>query len=101
MKKDGGLDDACDIKNTLPAVLGAFILGNSRRIKNKIVIEIHGFYNNHTYYGDTDSMYIEKKDWDVLDKAKLVGEELCKGKNDYETGGIFYGLFLAAKIKLC
>ena len=25
MKKDDGLDDDCDIKNTLPAVLGAFI----------------------------------------------------------------------------
>ena len=30
MKKGDGLDDACDIKNTLPAVLGAFILANSR-----------------------------------------------------------------------
>ena len=30
MKKDDGLDDDCDIKNTLPAVLGAFILANSR-----------------------------------------------------------------------
>ena len=37
----------------------------------------------------------------VLDKATLVGEELCRGKNDYKTGGIFYGLFLAAKIKNC
>ena len=46
-------------------------------------------------------MYIEKKYWDVLDKANLVGEELCKGKNDYKTGGIFYGLFLAPKIKYC
>ena len=36
-------------------------------------------------------MYIEKKYWGVLDKANLVGEELCQGKNDYETGGIFYG----------
>ena len=37
----------------------------------------------------------------MLDKAKLVGEELCQGKNHYKTGGIFYGLFLAAKIKYC
>ena len=37
----------------------------------------------------------------MLDKANLVGEELCQGKNDYKTGGIFYGLFLAAKIKYC
>ena len=30
MKKDDGLDDDSDIKNTLPAVLGAFILSNSK-----------------------------------------------------------------------
>ena len=46
-------------------------------------------------------MYIEKKYWDVLDKANLVGDGLCQGKNHYKTGGIFYGLFLAAKIKYC
>ena len=34
MKKDDGLDDDSDIKNTLPAVLGSCILANSRRNKN-------------------------------------------------------------------
>ena len=101
MKKDDGLDDDCDIKNTLPAVLGAFTLSNSKRIMNNFIREINGFYNNSIYYGDTDSLYIEKKYWDVLDKANLVGEKLCQGKNDYKTGGIFYGLFLAPKIKYC
>ena len=99
MKRDDGLDDDCDIKNTLPAVLGAFILANSRRIMNKFIKEINGFYNNSVYYTDTDSLYIEKKYWDVLVKANLVGEDLCQGKNDYETGGIFYALYLAAKKK--
>ena len=61
MKKDDGLDDDCDIKNTLSAVLGAFILGNSRRIMSKYIREINGFYKNSIYYGDTDSLYIEKK----------------------------------------
>ena len=101
MKRDDGLDDDCDIKNTLPAILGAFILANSKRIMNKFIKEINGFCNNSIYYGDTDSLYIEKKYWDVLDKANLVGEELCQAKNDYKTGGIFYGLFLAPKIKYC
>ena len=101
MKKDDGLDDDCDIKNTLPAVLGAFILANSRRIMNRFIREINGLYDNNIYYTDTDSLYIEKKYWDVLDKANLVGESLCQGKNDYKTGGIFYGLYLAPKIKYC
>ena len=101
MKKDDGLDDDCDIKNTLPAVLGAFILSNSKRIMNNFIREINGFDNNSIYYGDTDSLYIEKNYWDVLDKANLVGDGLCQGKNDYKTGGIFYGLFLAPKMKYC
>ena len=61
MKKDDGIDDKCDIKNTLPAVLGAFIFSNSKRIRNNFVREINGFCNNSLYYGDTDSLYIEKK----------------------------------------
>ena len=75
MKKDDGLDDDCDIKNTLPAVMGAFVLGNSRRFMKKFIRELKGFYRNNIYYTDTDSLYIEKKYWDVLGKANLVGEE--------------------------
>ena len=101
IKKDDGLDDDCDIKNTLPAVLGVFILSNSKRIKNNFIREKNVFYNNSVYYGDTDSLYMEKKNWEVLDKANLVREGLCQGKNDYKTGGIFYGLFLAPKITFC
>ena len=101
MKKDDGLDDDCDIISTVPVVLEAFILGNRKRILNNFIREINEFYNNSLYYGDTDSLYLEKKYWDVLDKATLVGEELCEGKNDYQSGGIFYGIFLASKIKYC
>ena len=99
MKKDDELDVDSDIKNTLPAVLGAFILSNSKRIMNNFIREINGFYENNTYYTDCDSLYIEKKYWDVLDKANLVGEGLCQGKYDYKSGGVFYSLYLAPKIK--
>ena len=67
----------------------------------KFLREINGFYKNGIYYGDTDRLYIEYKHWDVLDRAKLFGKNLCQGINDYKTGGIFYGLFLAPKIKYC
>ena len=60
MKKDDGLDDDFDIKNTLPAVLGAFILSIIKRIMNNFMREINRFYNNSIYYEDTDSLYIEK-----------------------------------------
>ena len=57
MKKDDGLNDDCDNKNTLPAVLGVFILANSRRNMNNFITEINGFYENNVYYTDTDSLY--------------------------------------------
>ena len=72
MKRDDRLDDDCDIKTILPAALGAFIFINSKRIMNNFIREINGFYNNSIYYGDTDSLHIEKRYWDVLDKANLV-----------------------------
>ena len=101
-RKDNGLDDDdYDIKNTLPAHLGAFILSNSKRISNNCIRENNGIYINIIFYTDSDSLYVEKRYWDVLDKAKLVGKNLCQGKNDYKTGGIFYGSFLGAKIKYC
>ena len=31
----------------------------------------------------------------------MVGKALIQGKNDYKDGGVFYGLFLAPKIKYC
>ena len=93
IEKDDGLDDGCDIKNTLPAHLGAFILSNSKRIIKNSIREIGGFYNNSNFYGDTHNLYIEEKYWDVLDKANLLGKNLCQGESDYNTGGIFYGFF--------
>ena len=49
MKKDDGLDDDCDNKNTLPAHLGAFILTNSKGIMSNFIREINGLYNNSFY----------------------------------------------------
>ena len=53
---------------------------------NVFIGEINGFYNNSLYYSDTDSLYIEKKYWEVWDKAILVGGILCQGKNDLKNG---------------
>ena len=99
-EKYDALDDGNnDVKNTLPAQLGAFFSSNSKRIMNEFIREIKGFYNNSIYYGDTDSLLLEKKFWDVLDKANLVGKNLCQRKNDYDGGPFFYGLLLAPKLK--
>ena len=46
-----------------------------------------------------DSLYIEKKYWNVLDKANLVGKNLCQGKIVYKSRGVFYALFLVPEIK--
>ena len=99
MIDDVGLEDEVKKLNTMP--LHAFVLSNSKRIMNNFIHAINGFYTNDVYYTDTDSLYIENKHWEKLDKAGLVGKGLLQGKNDYGNGGIFYGLFLAPKIKYC
>ena len=101
MKDDEGLEDEVKKANSLPLQLAVFILSNNKRIMNNYIHAIDGFYTNDVYYTDTDSLYIENKHWDKLNKSGLVGKNLSQGKNDYKDGGIFYGLFLAPKIKYC
>ena len=101
MIDDAGLEDEVKKLNTMPLHLGAFVLSNSKRIMNNFIHAIDGFYTNDVYYTDTDSLYIENKHWDKLDKAGLVGKGLLQGKHYYKDGGNFYGLFLAPKIKYC
>ena len=101
MIDDKGLEDEIKKINTMPLHLGAFVLSNSKRIMNNFIHAIKGFYTNDVYYTDTDSLYIENKHWKKLEEAGLVGKNLLQGKNDYKDGGIFYGLFLAPKIKYC
>ena len=98
MKEDDGLDGNNNNKTSLPSHLGAFILSKCKRIMNKIIREINGFYNNSIYYGNTKSLYKEKKYWDVLDTAGLVGSNPFQGKNNLTS--LFFGLFELPR-KLC
>ena len=76
----------------MPLHLGAFVLSNSKRIMNNFKQAIDGFYSNDVYYTDTDSLYIENKNWDKLDKAGLVGKNRLQCENDYKERGIWNGL---------
>ena len=89
------------MKNTLPSNLGAVMFSKLKRIVNNFIREINGIYKYSIYYGDKDSLYIEEKFWEVLDKAGLVGVTLGQAKNDLENGLIFYGLFSAPKTNYC
>ena len=95
-KKDDGLDFDSVVKNTINSHLGSLMLSVRIRIMNNFNKENNGFYNISMYYTDTDSLYIETN-WGVLDKAALPGDILGQGKNDYKSGGIFYGFFLIPK----
>ena len=97
MKDDEGLQDEVKKVNTLPLQLAVFTLSNSKRIMINFIHANDGFYTNDFYYTDTDSLYIESKHWDKLNKGGLVGKNFLQGKNDYGDGGVFYGLFLALK----
>ena len=96
---DAGLGDKIEKIYTKLLHLGAFVLSNSKRIKNNFIHTINGFHTNDVYYTDTDSLYIENKHWDKLDKAGLVVKILIQGKNDLKDGHFFYALFLAPKTK--
>ena len=99
MIDDAGLEVEFEKLNTMPLHLGAFALSNSKRIMNNFIHAINGFYTKDVYYTDTDSLYTENKHWEKLDKAGLVGKNILQRKNDFKDGGMFYGMFLAPKIK--
>ena len=93
MIDDAGLEDEFKKLNTMPLHLDTFVLSNSKRTMNNFINAINGFYTNDVYYTDTDSLYIENKHWDKLDKTGLVGKDLLQGKNDYKDGGFFTDCF--------
>ena len=68
---------------------------------NNFIHAIVGFCTKDVYYTDTDSLYFKNKHWDKLDKARLFGKNLLQGKNEDKDGGIWFGFFLALKIKYC
>ena len=43
---------------------------------NNFIHTFNGFYTNDGNYTDTDSLYIENKHWDKLNRAELVGKNL-------------------------
>ena len=86
---------------TMPLHLGAFVLNNSKRIMKISIQAIVGIFTTDVSYTDTDSSHNKNKHWEKLQKAGLVGKNLLQVKNDYRDGGVFYGLFLAPKIKYC
>ena len=103
MKDDEGLEDEVKKVNTLSLQLAVFIFSSSsKRIRNNFIHAIDGFCSNDVYYTYTDSLYIENKHWDKLNKAGLVGKNLLQGKNDYgPDAGIWYAAFFAPKRKYC
>ena len=95
MKDDKRLQDEVKRVDTLPLQLGVFVLGNSKRNMNNFIHAIDGFCSNDVYHTNTDSLYIENKHWEKLEKKFPLGIDHFQGKNDYKGGGIWYGLFLA------
>ena len=65
----------------------------------KLIQAIDGFYTNAVYCSKTYSIYFEKKTWDNLDKAGLVGKNLLQGENNYTDRGMFCAFLLAPKLK--
>ena len=56
---------------------------------NKLIREINGFYKKSNFYGDTDSLYIDKIYCDEINKARLFGSNLCQCESNFKSGCIF------------
>ena len=60
MVDEKGLEDDLKKVNTMPLHLGVFVLSNSKSIMNSFIHANKEFYTSDDYFGDTDSLYIEK-----------------------------------------
>ena len=78
IKDKEGVDDEGISKkvNSQPCHLGSLILSHSKRIMIDVLLALHGFKNNKIYYGDTDSIYIHKNDYEILRTIGLIGKNL-------------------------
>ena len=104
VKDHNGVDDNGVSRkvNSQPFQFGSLILSHSKRLMKDVILAVDGFENNKIYYGDTDSVYIHKNDYNMLIEKGLVGKDLFQSKNDYgENAGIVYGFCLAPKVKFC
>ena len=104
IKDHDGVDDNGVSKqiNSQPFQFESLILSHSKRLMNDVILALDGFKNIKTYYGNTDSVYIHKNDYDVLKGKGLVGKNLFQSKHEYcENTGIAYALFLAPEVKYC
>ena len=87
--------------NTMPSHFVSYILSHNNWLMNDVIRQIDGFYKNSIYYTDTNSLYVHKKYWSDLVDNGFVGKTLCLGKNNYIYSDIWYGWFIAPKIKYC
>ena len=55
LKQDDGSECETDLRNTMPARLGKFILSTSKRTMNKFISKNNGFKTKNNYYTDTDT----------------------------------------------
>ena len=78
IKDKEGVDDEGISKkvNSQPCHLGSFKLSHSKMLMNDVILALDGFENNKIYYGDTDSIYIHNKDYEILSTKVIVGKNL-------------------------
>jgi DNA polymerase elongation subunit (family B) len=92
----------CHHDNTKPIYLGAYILSYSKRIMNEYVDASDGFFSHTIVYSDTDSQYMTKDSYRLVEEKGLIGNELGQCKNDYGEGlEIVKFLCLGKKMKMC
>ena len=99
MKDKESVDDEGISKNVISQAchVGFLKISHSKRVMNEVILALDGFRISKRYYGDNDSVYIHNDVYEILKTVDLNGKNIYQSKNDYGKGGLFYGLFLAAK----
>ena len=80
MIDDVGLED--EVKNSMLHLFPSAVsyCRIAKELRTLSYTQIMDFIQILLYYEDTDSMYIENKHWDKLNKPGLVGNNLLQGK---------------------
>ena len=74
---EGVFHDRAKTVNAMPTHFGSYILSHSKRLMNNVIEQIGCFYNNSTFYTDTNSPYIQKQYWSDLIDNGFIGKSLA------------------------
>ena len=85
----------------MPSHFASYIVSHSKSSMKITINQLGGCCFNSFKYGDTDSLFIQKRHSYSLADNEFVSKSLGVRKNDSGNSGTLYSCFLDPKIKRC